>query len=123
MNSVTWFEIPVNDLNRATDFYQKVFEVDMTIMEMGESLMSWFPEWPDGKKGITGTLIKTDGYTPSYQGTVVYFGVDDIDATLDKVKANGGKVVLPKTDIGEYGVFAQFEDTEGNRLALHSDGQ
>ena len=56
---------------------------------------------------------------PSHAGTVVYFTVDDIDARLGKVQANGGKVLLPKMGIGEYGSIAQFEDSEGSRVALH----
>ena len=53
-------------------------------------------------------------------GTVVYFSVDDIEETLLIVNANGGKTLLPKMSIGEYGFIAHFEDTEGNRLAVHS---
>jgi predicted enzyme related to lactoylglutathione lyase len=50
----------------------------------------------------------------------VYFSVEDIEETLRKVNATGGKTLLPKKSIGEYGFIAHFEDTEGNRLALHS---
>lgn len=52
---------------------------------------------------------------------LIYFAVSDIEATLDKVvKTNKGKVLLPKTDIGEYGFYALFEDTEENRIGLHT---
>ena len=50
----------------------------------------------------------------------MYFSVDDIDETLRRITANGGKTLLPKKSIGQYGFIAQYEDTEGNRLALHS---
>ena len=40
---------------------------------------------------------------------------------LDKIKANGGKEIVPKTDIGsETGFYAMFMETEGNKLGLHS---
>ena len=120
MNLVTWFEIPVNDLERAKTFYEAVFEIEMTISEMGPSLMAWFPS-NEGGPGATGTLIKTEGYTPSYEGTVVYMGVKSIEETLKRIEGLGGKTVVPKMSIGEYGWIAQFEDCEGNRVALHSD--
>lgn len=50
----------------------------------------------------------------------MYFSVGDIDGTLKKIIAGGGKIILPKMSIGEYGVVAQFEDSEGNRVALHT---
>lgn len=119
MNPVSWFEIPVNDLEAARTFYQNVFEIEMQVSEMGPSLMAWFPGSPD-QPGASGTLIKTEGYTPSYEGTVVYFGVESIENTLERIGANGGKTIEPKMSIGEYGFIAQFEDNQGNRVALHS---
>ncbi len=68
----------------------------------------------------TGALIKGGTYKPSHTGTIVYFTVDDIGEILRRVNANGGKIVLPKKSIGQYGFIAHFDDTEGNRLALHS---
>jgi hypothetical protein len=53
---------------------------------------------------------------------VVYFTVDDIEGTLAKVQAQGGKTLVPKMSIGEFGFIGQFEDSEGNRLGLHSQG-
>ena len=54
------------------------------------------------------------------KGTVVYFSVWDIDAVLKRVEEKGGKVLNPKMSIGEYGFLGHFEDSEGNRVALHS---
>jgi predicted enzyme related to lactoylglutathione lyase len=50
----------------------------------------------------------------------VYFSVEDIPETSRRINADGGKTLMPKTVIGEYGFIAQYEDTEGNRLALHA---
>lgn len=118
-NPVAWFEIPVKDIVRARKFYEKVFGLKLTPEEMGPYKMTFFP-WEEDAPGAAGTLIKGETYEPSHSGTVVYFSVDDIDETLLKVKANGGKTLLLKKSIGEYGFIAHFEDTEGNRLALHS---
>jgi hypothetical protein len=70
--------------------------------------------------GATGSLVKGETYVPSHDGTVVYFSVENIEETLARVKTQGGKELFPKTNIGEWGFIAQFEDSEGNRLALHA---
>jgi uncharacterized protein len=118
-NAVGWFEIPATDLGRATKFYEHVLGVSLAPMQMGPADMAMFP-MAQGASGASGCLIKTEGYTPSYDGTVVYFSVDDIEGTLGRANAKGGKTVVPKMSIGEWGFIAQFEDSEGNRVALHS---
>ena len=119
MNPVNWFEIPVSDLRRAKEFYEKVFGYELSSHDMGSWKMAWFPMKKD-EAGSAGTLMQSEGYTPSKKGTLVYFTVQDIDKTLDKIKKNGGKVLMPKKDIGEHGFIAHFEDCEGNKVALHS---
>ena len=120
MNPVNWFEIPVSDMERAKTFYEAVFEVELSLNEMGALTMAWFPMDPQGA-GASGTLILAETYTPSYEGTMVYFSVKDIEAAFARIVANGGKIVNPKQSIGEFGFVGHFEDSEGNRLALHSE--
>jgi len=117
-NPVNWFEIPVTDLSRAKTFYESAFGIEIAENEMGGSKMGWFPMEKDAA-GAAGTLIEGDGYVPSHHGTLVYFSVEKIDRTLQSVDAAGGKIVVPRTSIGEYGFIAHFEDSEGNRVALH----
>ncbi len=119
INLANWFEIPVKDLDRAVKFYEKVFDVKLSSEEMGGMKMALFPFTQDAP-GAAGALIKGESYEPSHAGTVVYFSVEDIPETLRRITANGGKTVMPKTGIGQYGFIAQYEDTEGNRLAIHS---
>jgi predicted enzyme related to lactoylglutathione lyase len=119
-NPVTWFEIPVDDLGRAKEFYEKVFSTTLDPLEMGPVRMAWFPR-PENATGTSGGLIQAPGRTPSRTGTVIFFSVLDIDATLAAVERNGGKVVMPKAGGGEHGSIAQFEDTEGNIIALFSN--
>ena len=119
INAVNWFEIPVKDIERARKFYETVLNTKLTLEELEPFTMAFFP-MTLGVPGAAGTLIKAESYEPSHAGTVVYFSVDDIDETLRRINANGGKTLLPKKGIGEYGFIAHFEDTEGNRLALHS---
>jgi len=119
INLANWFEIPVKDLDRAIKFYEKVFDVKLSSEEMGGMKMALFPFTQDAP-GAAGALIKGESYEPSHAGTVVYFSVEDIPETLRRINANNGKTVMPKTGIGQYGFIAQYEDTEGNRLAIHS---
>jgi len=116
---VNWFEIPVKDLDRAIRFYETVFEVKLSTEEMAGLKMAMFP-FTQGAPGAAGSLVQGASYEPSHAGSVVYFTVEDIPETLRRINANGGRTLMPKTGIGEYGFIAQFEDTEGNRLALHS---
>jgi predicted enzyme related to lactoylglutathione lyase len=113
------FEIPVKDLGRARKFYEKVLDRKLTLEDMDEFKMAFFPMEKDAT-GAAGMLVKGESYEPSHAGTIVYFSVDDIEETVRRINTNGGKTLLPKKSIGVYGFIAHFEDTEGNRLALHS---
>ncbi len=116
-NIAHWFEISVKDLDRAGRFYEKVFDVKLTL----EGHVAFFPYTKEGP-GAAGSLTMFESYEPSHSGTLVYFSVDDIDEILRRVNANGGKTLLPKTRIGisGFGFIAHFEDCEGNRVGLHS---
>jgi uncharacterized protein len=117
-NPVGWFEVPVSDMARATTFYEALLGVKLEQHDMGEMHMAWFP-MAQGAMGSPGTLIKGEWYTPSHEGTLIYFTAPEVDAMLVRVPELGGKVLLPKKDIGEYGFVAFIEDTEGNRIGLH----
>jgi hypothetical protein len=79
--------------------------------------MALFPFDKDAP-GITGALAHGDSYQPGRQGVRIYFTVQDIDATLRRAVEAGGKVLYPKTSIGEHGFVAEFEDSEGNCIAI-----
>lgn len=118
-NSINWFEIPVLDYNRAKKFYSTVLDGEVTDMPMPEAKYGVLP--CDMKEGVGGGLIQMEGAKPSQDGVVVYLnGGDDLANGLAKVESAGGKIIIPKTAIGPNGFMAQFIDTEGNRVALHS---
>jgi len=118
-NPVNWFMIPVKDLEKAKKFYEAVIDDELSRSEMGPMKMAWFP-MTNGAPGAAGALVKGEGYVPSHAGTLVYLHVKDIDDTMARIKVHGGRVLIPKSRMGEYGFVAHFEDTEGNRVALHS---
>jgi predicted enzyme related to lactoylglutathione lyase len=117
-NPVNWFEIPASDLKRAKAFYETVLGVDLELNRMGPLHMAWFP-MAQNAPGAAGTLAQMEGYTPSHEGTLVYFSVQDIASTLGLAERHGGKTLMPKMPIGQHGHIAHFEDSEGNRLGIH----
>lgn len=119
LNPVVWFEIPVVDMERSKAFYEAVFDRKLTIVSMGPRQMAMFP-MEMGVPGVGGALVKEEHFVPSYAGTIVYFSVSDITGALNRIVANKGKELIPKTSIGEYGFCAYFEDSEGNRIGLHT---
>lgn len=117
-NAINWFELPAVNLERATKFYSAVLNIEMQQMEMNGSTLAFFPT---KDKGVGGCLVHGEGRTPNQDGALVYLnGGDDLATPLARIEDAGGKVVMPKTAIGENGFIAMFNDTEGNRVALHS---
>lgn len=121
-NPIGWIEIPVVDMDRAEKFYSDYFGVTLSRQsEMGGILMSWF-EMDMASYGSAATLIKGEGYKPSSDGVVIYFTAPDktVENGLKKAEEMGIKILVPKTNIGEHGFVASIEDSEGNRIAIHS---
>jgi uncharacterized protein len=118
-NPAGWFEIPVLDTDRATKFYETLLGITLTRRDIPEYEMVWFPTDPEAK-GISGALMKGDGYHPSDKGPVIYFTCPDIDAAIVRAEEMGVVIKLRKKDIGEYGYISWVYDTEGNVVALHT---
>lgn len=121
-NAVNWFEIPVKNYERAKTFYTTVLNSEIKDHHMPEQNMKYgmFP-YDNDNNGVGGGIIEAEGQNPTTDGPTIYLnGGNDLNVPLDKVAASGGKVIMPKTNIGENGFMAQFIDTEGNRIALHS---
>lgn len=115
---VSWFEIPVLDLERAVGFYNHIYGFSMEMVESSAYSMAFFPV----DDGIGGALVKGQGCIPSENGPLLYLnGGADLSVIINKVEAAGGRVIMTKTSISDdAGYFAIFIDTEGNKLALHS---
>ena len=120
-NMVGWFEIPVTNMERAKKFYEAVFNISITVHELGDFIMGWFPMAPD-KTGATGSLVQHSMYTPSdTHGPLIYFSCLDVAQELGRVVPAGGTVLKQKTTIGDgHGFMGLIKDSEGNRIALHS---
>jgi uncharacterized protein len=125
-NIVGWFEIPVTNMERAIRFYETLFGITLKREKMGNIDMAWFPGNMESV-GASGSLVyNPEMYKPSKDGTLVYFSSQygDIARELSKIKEAGGTVIQPKTLItDDIGYMAICTDSEGNRIALHSQRQ
>lgn len=123
-HAISWFEIPTKDINRSQKFYESIFDIAMTPLDLPQIQMRLFPI--ESQMNIGGALVHNDEfYKPSStHGPLVYLnGNPDLQNILDRVETAGGKIIVPKTQISpEYGHMAVFIDSEGNRMALHSVG-
>ena len=122
MNPVVYFEIPALDLERACDFYSKVFETTLTKDIVDGYQMAFFESSGDSF-GATGALVVGDVYVPSHQGCFLYFGVESIDETVARALEHGGSVLYPKKSNDDLGFVAEIQDSEGNRIALHEESK
>lgn len=122
-NPVCWFEIYVNDMQRAKKFYSQVLNMEITdappMDGMGNMQMAFFP-WEEKQPNAAGALVKMDGVCAGMGGTMIYFQCEDCFVEESRVEAAGGKVHQPKMSIGEYGFCSMCIDTEGNMFGLHS---
>ena len=118
-NPVGWFEIYVQDTNRARSFYETVLQSKLEQLPSPGIEMWAFP-MQNGGPGAAGALVKMNGFPSGGNSTLVYFMCDDCAVEEGRVKSSGGKIQKPKTSIGEYGFISLAIDTEGNMFGLHS---
>ena len=118
-NPVGWFEIYVQDMNRAKTFYEKTLQATFEKLESPGAELWAFPMNMDAP-GAAGSLVKMEGKDSGSGGTIVYFSCADCAVEAGRAAQHGGKVVKEKFSIGQYGFIAFVEDTEGNMIGLHS---
>ncbi len=118
MNNIgTYFEIPVNDMERAINFYSFIFDCELSRDNIHGNEMAFFP-FTNEVSGITGALAQGETYKPSINGTLIYLNTPEIDHSISKIIKAGGEILFPKTAVPDYGFVAEFKDCEGNRVAL-----
>lgn len=117
-NFLSWFELPVADLDRAIAFYSSLLGLSFEVLHTDTHTMAFFPE----QSGFGGALVYGDGCIPTPTGTLLYLNVgSDLDAALAKVETYGGHIQMGKTLISEeVGSYSLILDSEGNRIALFS---
>jgi predicted enzyme related to lactoylglutathione lyase len=122
-NPVGWFEIYVQDMDRAKAFYQNVFEVNLEKLESPVpdiEMWAFPPLMASERPGCAGSLCKMKGKDSGGGGTIVYFSCEDCAVEASRVVPSGGRILFDKTSIGDYGFIAMFTDPDGNTIGLHS---
>lgn len=120
-NAIGWFDLYVEDMDRAAAFYEAVFQQRLEPIgdPTGETVMRGFAA-DRGAYGAAGALVRSPHARPGPGGTMVYFGVEDCAVEQARVAAAGGQVLRPKFSIGPFGWVTVCRDTEGNLFGLNS---
>jgi predicted enzyme related to lactoylglutathione lyase len=121
ISTIQNFQIPVDNFERAHQFYSRLMEYELQILETPEFTLGIFQF--EQEKGVGGCIIQSKELTPSKQGTMVYFHAGpDLQPFLQRSTLAGGTVFVEKTPLGpEMGFYGIIDDTEGNRIGLYSD--
>lgn len=119
-NPVGWFEIYVQDMERAKAFYAAVFEFEFERLDTPDIPMWAFPMPAPEGKGASGALVQYSGMASGLGGTLVYFTCEDCAVESGRVEGAGGRLQRPKMSIAPYGFIALAVDSEGNLIGLHS---
>ncbi len=122
INPVGWFEIYVDDMERAQKFYEAVLQTTLSdLADPTEDMSATMKAFPmDMGKQASGSLVKMDGFPAGGNSTIVYFVCDDCAVEEARVAKAGGEVFKSKMSIGEFGFMSLVKDTEGNMIGLHS---
>ncbi len=120
-NPIGWFEIHVADMERASLFYEAVFQQSLNPLPSAEPQMEMRMLSGDmTMHGANGALVKHPMKKPSTEGVLVYFSCEDCATQQALAVEHGGKIFKPKFSIGPNGFIAIIGDSEGNAIGLHS---
>jgi uncharacterized protein len=123
MCPVVHFEIPYDDAERMTKFYQKAFgwQTNMLGEQMGNYVLATTTEMegcnPKEPGRINGGFYQKHADWPAQFPSIV-IAVPDIKDAMKAVGAAGGKVLGEPMAIPEVGQYVSFFDTEGNRVSM-----
>jgi len=125
MNSkkpIVWFEIYVDNMERAIKFYETVMDVKLEELPNPTNDPMQMNSFPGDMEsyGANGALVLMEGISAGGNSTIIYFGSKDCTTEENRVEQAGGKIFRPKMSIGDYGFVTLFFDTEGNMVGLHS---
>jgi len=118
-NPISWFEIYVQDMERAKAFYEGVLQILLSPLGGPDLAMLSFPQdFTD--YGASGALVRYPDKSSGVNSTIVYFSCEDCAVEAARVEEHGGKVVREKMSIGQFGFVVLATDPDGNMIGLHS---
>ena len=120
MDKVVHFHIPVDDMERAKEFYTKIF--DWNVQDVGHSDYKLVKtvetdenDVPVEPEAINGALYVRESPEEYPEITIEVSSIEDY---LKKIEESGGKIVTIKTPVKDLGFYAEFRDTENNVVGL-----
>ncbi len=121
-NPVGWFEIYVQDMTRAKQFYESVFQTKLEHLQTPADMPAELWSFPmiENAMGAPGALVKMADGPSGGNCVLVYFSCVDCAVEAERAVSSGGEIVQAKMPIGQYGFIAMIRDTEGNVIGLHS---
>lgn len=135
--ALVWIQIPAENLQRAADFYAKVFGFGFFFETLNNIPHAVFKENAQGQRPVNGALIEVPQKAPEGQGCVLFFDATGrFEFLTQSIEANGGKILKQKTLItkklesnfsiipdtyidNKPGYFVHFLDSEGNKMGLY----
>lgn len=118
-NPVGWFEIYVQDMDRARSFYESILDLKLDKLP-NDAIEMWTFPMDATTQGASGALVRAEGVVSGGNSTLVYFSCKDCAVEASRVEKAGGKLQRDKISIGEYGFVALAFDPDGNMIGLHS---
>jgi len=119
-NAISWFEIPVTDMDRAQAFYETLLARQLRRENFGGQTLAVFPY----DAPATGGALQAGANAGARAGSGIRIYLDctpSLDAALSRVEAAGGQIVAPKSALPPgMGFIAHMRDTEGNEIGLHA---
>ena len=115
MTTIVHFDIPAENIKRAKNFYEKLFDWKIEPVPGPMEYYNITTKDEKGKEGIAGGIGQRE---LSEQKITNFIGVSSINEYIKKIENLGGKILMPKTTIPGFGYLATFIDTEGNTLGI-----
>jgi predicted enzyme related to lactoylglutathione lyase len=113
-HSVVWFEVMGKDGAQLHAFYRELFGWKIE----GDNPMKYGMVEAEKARGIPGGVGEPMGEKTPHSGVTFYVSTEDITRSLDRAKALGGKVLLPRTEMPGGPTLAFFSDPSGNAIGL-----
>jgi len=120
-NQVVWVDVPVVDLDRAINFYSAILGEPVTKEQFGDCAFGLLPH---AQTNVAGCLAVMEDRKPSANGPLVYFNANGrIDEAVNAARTFDVEIIEERLEMGEHGVRAVLFDSEGNKIALHSNSK
>jgi uncharacterized protein len=119
IGAASWHELMTTDVPAAMTFYKQVFGWQQSdTMDMGPAGKYQMFNRPHGMIG--GMMNKPPEMAKVPPNWLIYFRVPDVDAAVERVKANGGRILSGPMEVPGGDKVATAADPQGAAFGLHA---